>query len=425
MIYLLYNSLVFLLLPFSLPILALLLLRKKYRTGLVNRLGIVAPVPEKYRKGKVIWFHAVSVGEVLASMPLIRLYRQRFPDAFLLLSTVTVTGNMTAKSKIPEIDSLVFFPFDFIWSVRNSINTIRPDIFIFFETEIWPNFINTLKKNKVPAILVNGRLSRKSFDSYRRLGFLWRRVLDDISFFSVQTEHARDLFARLGVPDGKLAVTGNMKYEQVMTNSGSPPDFFRKFRHESIETIFLAGSTHDGEEEIILDAMIELKKRGVKIYPVIAPRHLERIPKIETLITEKGLKSIRRSSLSDTSLLANHDIMLLDTMGELTNAYGGATLVFIGGSLVPVGGHNILEAAVCEKMVMFGPYMSNIADISEEFINREAAVMVKDSSDMVQSIMCLLDDRKKLDRMGKNGREIVLENQSAVPGNVEILERFF
>jgi 3-deoxy-D-manno-octulosonic-acid transferase len=426
--FLAYNIAVFLILPLAIAFLAVqVIIHRRYRESVIPRLGFLPrTLKESPQQESVFWIHAVSVGEVMAAAPLVKRLRQSYPQARLLVSTITQTGQATAAQKLPEADEIFYFPYDLPWIVAKVIRKISPSIFIFLETEIWPNFLFALAQERIPAVMVNGRLSSGSYKGYRLLLPFFRKVLGTVSLFSVQTDLDRERLVALGVDPRKVVRTGNMKYDQAIVSSSEGPEDVKKgLKLPTSCRLIMAGSTHEGEEEAITACYRKL----VRAYPntrlMLAPRHLDRLEKIEGLLHRQGFMSVRKTKVESAafSVLPPETVILLDTLGELQRLYSAASLVFVGGSLVPVGGHNVLEPAACAKPILFGPYMENFKEIAQYLMEKEAACQVADADRLFERMLWLLEDPLRADVMGGKAREVVLEQQGVVEKNLDLIHR--
>ncbi len=423
---LIYNLLILILLPAAAGYLAYQrLLRRRYRESLPERFGLFRrPISLPDSCPAVIWIHAVSVGEVVAVTPLVKALRRSFPAAGLVVSTITETGQATARRNLPEADALLYFPLDLPWVVGKFIRRVRPSLFVFVETEIWPNFLCTLARRGIPAVLVNGRISRKSFQGYKWLSFFFRRVLAGVVVFSVRTETDRSRLIDLGLDAERVVTTGNMKYDQAVQEAAAPVRQIRMdLKLPEGCRLIVAGSTHEGEEEALADCYRRLSAENPDIRMMIAPRHLERVEDVEKVLRARGLSSVRKTKIQsgDPSGIPPGAVILLDTLGELQQMYRGADLAFVGGSLVPIGGHNVMEAAAWARPVLFGPYMENFADIAALLVERGGAQRVSDAPDLCHQISRLLQDPLAADEMGRRAKEVILQQRGAVERNLELI----
>lgn len=428
--YLLYNLLIYLLIPLILPYFIFrFFTKKRYRSGIKERLGYYPDERLSRVAGKkVIWLHSVSVGEVIASIPLVMELKNRHPNYSIVMSTVTDTGRETAINKMPFLDAVVFFPFDFNFSVNNAIDKIRPVIFIMLETEIWPNFLNGLNRRNIPAILINGRISDRSYTRYLSVRFFIKEVLKNISAFGMQSAADTERIINMGADKEKVARTGNLKFEHKVKeiSSEAVKDMKSSLNIKEDEKVILAGSTHKGEDEGVIKAYLTICK-AIRELPllIIAPRHLDRLPEIEAILKRYNLSFIRKTMIKKGEASVKYSVILLDTIGELLTLYSIASVVFIGGSLVPIGGHNILEPAIYKKPILFGPYMHNFREIADEFKNKKACVEVKDADEAAKETIHILKNPEIGRGLGERGFSVMVENRGALEKSIKLIERFF
>lgn len=383
---------------------------QKIRKGLKQRLGFLNESINRARNENLIWAHAASVGEVVAMGNLIRAIKKECPDYDFVISTLTTTGQTMARKVIPDARAFIYFPLDFSCIVGRVLDTIKPKLFIITETELWPNFIREAKKRTIPIMVANGRISTGSFRKYKMVKFLMNRVLENIDLFIMQSRMDAERIISLGANSSTVTVTGNLKFD-VGTDILLRP---ANSNLQSNRLIFVAGSTHRGEEGTILDVYEEIRKSYPHIVLILAPRHVQRVSEVEKLLNSRNFKFTRRSELSSPFQGNNlKQIILLDTIGELTHFYALAKIVFVGGSLVPVGGHNILEPASLGKGVLFGPYMDNFEEIAQSFISRGAGRVVSNREELLNSILKLLSNPEELERMGRTALEIVKAHKGA------------
>jgi len=380
-VYLLYSLLltfaIFVLLPWFL----LDALRHgKYVAGLGERLG---DVPEVDAGGRaVIWLHCVSVGETQAARPLARALIERFPSHALVISTTTLTGQRLAREVFrDEATVIIYFPFDWAWSVRRSLRRINPSLVLIMETELWPRFLRECRKTGVPVALVNGRISEKSFKNYRRLGGFIKSVVGTLSLAIMQTDADTQRICALGLAPERARVAGNIKFD-ADTGTGEGVitlELRERFAFDDKRPLIVAASTHAPEEAIMLDAFRQLcGARDNNISRprlLIAPRHPERFNEVAALLESSGFSWTRRSSSPQANDSAS-DVVLLDTIGELRGVYPLAALVFVGGSIAPTGGHNILEPAAAARCIVTGAHTFNFSSIIRDFLERDALVQL-------------------------------------------------
>ncbi len=415
MVYLLYNILLVLSVFFLVPYYLLRGLRYgKSRRGIRERLGYYSPEQlVAIGKKRIVWIHAVSVGETRAAIPLIKQIRTKYPDFQILVTNVTETGHAVALDN-SDIDLCLFFPFDFSWSVHKALSIINPELIIIVETEIWPNFTRLAHQLKIPLVLVNGRISDRSFPRYRVARFLLQPILEQFSAFCMQSQTDAERIITLGAPDGTVENTGNLKFDHALMEVTVEQVQQRKKQYRLPEqvAILVAGSTHDGEEKQLLEGYREIGRQIDRdLLLIMIPRHPERKREIQSLLKELDFKYRLRSSLRKSdSLLSSDEVLLVDTLGEVLDFYSVADLVFVGGSLVPVGGHNPLEAALLSKPVLFGPHMHNFKEISAKLIRAGAGVQVANQQALVRQSVIMLNDPVRCRAMGEAGSSLIAEN---------------
>ena len=412
--YFLYNSILFILLIFFFPLILFKVIKGGGIKELFQRLGFSANLPESIKAGGAVWFHAASVGEVLASAALIEKIRLRWPDKRLIVSTFTAAGNKAATQKLCA-DAVIFLPFDLAPIVKWVLLKIKPDLLILMETELWPSLIIEATSIGTPVMLVNGRISDSSFGRYKILRPLIKGALNRLRLVLTQSSIDSERFAELGVDSARVQETGNIKFDMSIDNTEI--SFLKEWGHP----LFIAGSTRDGEEPYILDAYLELRNSHPDLRLLLAPRHIERAGEIARMMDERGIDYTRRSREKGR---AQSQVVLLDTLGELSSCYKYADIVFIGGSLVPMGGQNMLEPALERKPVLFGPHIGNFREAAAALIKGGGAVMVKDLEDLIKWGDLLLTDDKLRQQMGEKARETVLLNRGVTAKTVDMLAEF-
>lgn len=414
------------------------LFNRKYMSGLGQRLGL-AP-PEEMPAGMndeagsglrpAVWIHAVSVGEALAAKPLIAALRARFPQYRWIISTTTATGQSVARSRLTEADRVCYFPFDWKFSVRRALDAIRPRVVILMESELWLNFLSECESRKIPVIVANGRVSDRSFARSRKFGFFVGRLYSLVTRFAMQSRLDAGRAIELGAPAGRVAVTGNLKFETSSVNDS--PKVVETAKALAIDSspLIIAGSTTEGEEEIVLSAFEGMRKENGlgRVRLLIAPRHPERFDSVARSLKSSQLLVARRSSMEGDCAAA--DVILLDTVGELAALYRFASAVFVGGSLVPKGGHNILEPALYAKPIVVGPHMENFREIATEFLRRGALIQLRSTgaealtAELRNAFARLLGDKGYAETLGSNARLAIDENRGAAARTVEIIAEY-
>src|SRR3989338_6167253 len=357
---------------------------KRYRLGLTERLGFISKLKRaKVRDGKTLWFHAVSVGEASAIYPLYRAFKEKYPHRVVIFSTTTRTGQEWITPKLHAEDIPLYFPLDLYWSVRRVLRQMNPISFIAVETEIWPNFWWLAHRQKIALALVNGRLSDRSFKGYSKVSFFLRPLLNKLSVLICQTSEDAARFLSLGAPRERVMVGGNLKFEIPTDHSElhvQACEFKKKFGLTS-HMILVGGSTHAGEEEILIQCYQKLVKEFPFLRLVLAPRHPERVFEIEQLIANQNFQPILESQERYSEWVSHaRSILVIDRIGKLPQYYALATLVFMGKSLTSHGGQNLLEPAALGKVILFGPYMENFRAIAQEFLKEKAALEVQNAT---------------------------------------------
>ena len=393
--------------------------RAGYQRDVAQRLGRLGEgLPPEPR----CWVHAVSVGESAAAVPLVEGIRARWPELGIVVSTITPTGARIVGERLAGTATHRYFPIDLPGPVRRALDAARPRFFIAIETELWPNFLRALARRRIPAMIANGRISDRSFRRYRWVRGLMRRVLANVSVFAMQTEEDARRIIALGAPPSRVVVTGNLKSDLVPEPAGDDPVAWReRLRLGADARLWIAGSTHRGEEVVVLDAFLRARTRCPDLALLLAPRHPERAGEVEELVRERGLTAARRSRLADDA--PPGAVVILDTVGELAALYALAEVVFVGGSLVPIGGHNVLEPAMRGKPVLVGPHMSNFREGAELLQRSGGGLVVKDGPELERELARLLEDRGLARRMGEAAREAFAGRQGAVSATLDLVGR--
>ncbi len=392
---------------------------RKYVGSLRQRLGYL-PVSFNLDAEPSIWIHAVSVGEALTARALIDELRNGYPRLRIFLSTTTMTGQQVARSHVRGVDDVFFFPFDLGFIVRRTLRIVRPQLFMMMETEIWPNLLRECRRNGVKTMLVNGRISSRSYPRYRLARPFFRRVLRDLDGACMQSDESARRLIDIGIDPVKVSVTGSLKFDALeLPGHGESGAIargryrvLRYFRVADERPVLVAASTLKGEEEPVLRAFARIKRELPSTLLVIAPRKPERFAEAEALAIDAGFTVTRRTELP-VDAEPRSDVVILDTIGELAALYQIATAVFVGGSLVDAGGHNILEPAICGKPIVVGPHMSNFAEITRTFLENGAAEQVPDATALEETLLALLSDPVRRARLGAAARALVEANRGA------------
>ncbi len=424
--YLLYTLLGFLYCIALLPALFYEAVRyKKYIGTLRQRFGYL-PISLNVDGEASVWIHAVSVGEVLSARALIGDIRRLYPTLRLFLSTTTIAGQQVARASVPGVDAVFYFPLDFPFIIRRMLGIVRPRLFIMMETEIWPNLLRVCRQAGVKTVLVNGRISARSYPRYRLIRTFVRGVLDDIDHCCVQSAETKERLLEMGADPGRLTVTGSLKFDSLQLPAGRQPRgidrVLRFFDVSEDRIVIVAGSTLRGEEAVLFRVFDRLRGTSRDALLIVAPRHPERFAEVERLSLEAGFDTIRRTDLPiDAEPRA--EVVVLDTIGELAQLYQIATIVFVGGSLVPAGGHNILEPAIFGKPIVFGDHMDNFREIADAFLAARAGIQVSSEQALESALRRLLADAGERRRLGEAARGVVEANRGAKDKSLEVIGR--
>lgn len=403
------------------PISLLFYLSNKRRKEMKERLGIVPDyILKNLQNKKCIWMHAASVGEVLSLIPIIKLLNNKVSNYEIIVSTMTKSARNVIKNRIPEIKNYIYIPLDVSICVKKAVNTIKPDVFLMSETEIWPNLLFELKRNGAKILLINGRISKKSFKLYKLVKNTFKKVLMNIDCFNMSSEEDSSRIMELGADKNKIKILGHSKFDinikkEVLDKINKDFEFIKG------KKVIIAGSTHEGEEEIILEVYEKLITEIQNIFLIIAPRHLERLNNVEQLLITRGIKFIKRSEL----LVDSHfQVILLDTVGELSFIYSLATVSFVGGSLVNIGGHNVIEPAFFEKPVLFGQYTQNFRDITKALMDSGGGIEIKTKEELYSNIKKLLSSDEECRKIGELAKKTIEEYKGGTIKNVSDILAF-
>jgi len=409
----------------------------KYLSNLGERLGFSFPALEKSpaQRPGAIWIHAVSVGEALSGVTLARRLKEAYPDRRLVISTTTVTGQKLARERMPFADAIIYFPLDWMFCVRRAMNAVQPSLVLVLETEIWPNFLREARRRNAPVLFISGRISDRSFARYQKylgaFGFFLRPFLKDAlsnaSAFFMQSEQDAHRIRLLGAPIDRVVVSGNLKYDLELPAATPIANWLEAETNRSGRSpIIVAGSVVATEEPLALIAFGTLQGEYPKALLVLAPRKPERFDAAAEFIDESHRKFIRRSQLpipaaqsqvsatsSASTLPDDVTVLLLDSIGELASLYRLADGAFVGGSLVPSGGHNILEPAAFGKIPVFGPSMENFSEMASRFVAANAAVQVESPEDVGVAWIEFFRNPERMKKMGETARNLVESSRGA------------
>ncbi len=405
---------------------------RKRRKTVLQRLGIaVTPELRDLKTSdsglRPLWVHALSVGEVLSAVSLARALKQKYPGRPVVFSASTLTGFETASRLFQnDLDAVFYFPYDLIFSIRSVINRIHPALVVIVETDIWPNFLSEMKRRLIPVILVNARLSDHSYSGYRRFSRLTSPIFQCFSFVCAQSGEDARRFMGLGLPAGKVTIAGNLKYD-------SPPDLASENTIRSLRRILsgithqqclVAGSTHPGEEAILLKAFSRLRTRIPALCLILAPRDIDRANEIRNLAVSDGLTADLLTQMEDSPALDPPNVVVVNTIGHLKTLYALSDVAFVGGSLIDFGGHNPLEPAAFAKPILLGPHTGDVAESCNRLLASGGAQVVHDTTELVQAALTLLKSPERSRTMGENAFQILQENQGALEKTLNAIGRF-
>jgi 3-deoxy-D-manno-octulosonic-acid transferase len=413
--YIFYNLLLFLILIIYSPVLLYKKITKKNKKNIYELFGIYS---DKFKnivnKEKIIWVHAVSVGETVAASPIVKELKKEITNYKIIFSTTTFTGQNMAHKIIKDADAIIYFPFDLPFAVKRALNTINPDLIMIIETELWPNFIRISKKRSHNIIYANGRISDSSFKKYKYLGSIMPKMLNNIDYLAMQSEEDKKRVVELGANQNKVSNLGNTKFDQSYSTISKEKklEYLDQFNISEDNLVFVAGSTHDDEEINLIKIYKELKNKFPNLYFILAPRDIERADEIKKIFSENNIDSIKRTDI-ENKIPKRNNVLILNTIGELAQIYSLADLVFVGGSMMGKGGHNILEPAAHGKLVFFGPDMSNFKDSTQLLLENNVGVQVQNWPELKEELEYYLENKNELKNKGEKARKIILENKGA------------
>jgi len=426
--YLIYNILLLLSALFLVPYYGLkILLTGKYRKSVGPKLGMIPSAIFDGMAGQPrIWVHAVSVGEVTAAAPIVFSLRDLFPQACIVLSTSTETGREMAQRIVPAATCHIYYPLDIPCVVRKVIRLVKPDIFVPVETEIWPNFIKACRDAGIRIVIVNGRISPRSFKRYRITGFFWKKVLEMVDEIGVISEVDADRLQAIGVHPSRIQVMGNAKFDSLAAkvDPALKDEMARTLNVREGERVFVAGSTHEGEEEIVFRVYRKILERYPHFKLIIVPRHIERGQDVLAIARQSGFSDvITMTEIRGGKRPSDERVIIIDVIGELFKVYGLATVVFCGGSLVPRGGQNILEAAAWGKIVFYGPSMDDFMDEKALLEEAGAGIPVRNGDELFEKTLGFVKDSQLLLKKGDAAKQVVITNSGAARRYAEMIRR--
>ena len=420
-----YNILLTVLIIIVGPIaLVALLLRPRYRVGLGQRLGLLpADITQLAQQSSPFWLHAPSVGELLATRPFLQALKERFPDVPCLVSVQTATAHQAATHRLPEADGVFYSPLDYPLISRWVLRRIRPRMFLFTETEMWPNMLIGLAAQRIPTLLVSGRFSARAQYRYGLLSPVFRQVFQAITASCMQTQDDAQRLITAGADAHRVMVTGNFKVDAISLSDDAGREILTRAGLAS-RLLLIGASTHASEEDILLQTFRMLRKDVPQLLLLLAPRHPERFPQVEALLREGNYRAIKRSALSASTSPAPADteVFLLDTLGELASFYAAASLVFVGGSLIPgPGGHSVIEPALAGIPVCFGPHTRNFASIVASLKHAQAGMEIRDAQSLADTALPLFTDVRLQHETGNRARATIEQEQGAVQRTLAIV----
>jgi 3-deoxy-D-manno-octulosonic-acid transferase len=389
-----------------------------------ERWGLYAPnfLRQEGRR-PTIWLHAASVGEVRVSLSLLPEVKKAYPRHRFVISTTTTQGRAVA-AQAEGIDTAFLAPLDLPWIVRRAMKRINPRLLLVAETELWPNLLQEVKRAGIPLILFNGRISRKSFRFYLPLRFFFRGVVRNFCALCLKSDVDKERMIRLGAFPQTIQVTGDIKFHQIAPVVANHDKRLRQeLRLPADVPVLIAGSTREGEEELVIGIFKELRAEFPRLMMILAPRHVQRVPRVEGLLKAHGVRWVKRTMISDKH--RPEDVIVLDTVGELTAVYEVGTAIFVGGSFAKVGGHNILEVVALGKGVIFGPHVENIRDVARLVVEREAGIQVQTPDEFREAVKRLLIDSRLREGMGRRGLAFIREQQGAVEKTMKIIKAWY
>lgn len=386
--------------------------------GWAQRLGFVKPLPAERQ---CIWIHAVSVGEMIAARPLVQALRRQYPEKQLLITNMTPTGLALARQLCDDQLAVVYVPYDVPDVVQRFLRRVQPELVIIMETELWPNLVHYTAQRGVPIMLANARLSARSAQGYARMGWMIRPMLQQLRYIMVQSQPESERFLALGAKPEQLVITGSIKFDVPVPVDLVEAGVALRASWGTKRPVFIAASTHGGEEEKILRVFAAVAKVVPEVMLILVPRHSDRFDAVAALCEQQGFSVVRRSQ--GLPCTATTQIFLGDTLGELFLYYAAADLAFVGGSLVPIGGHNLLEPAMLGLPVITGPHIFNFQEIYRLLTAADALIKVDDEVELPAKIVQLLQDETQRQKMGANAKKVVANNHGALAKHIDFISQ--
>lgn len=380
---------------------------------IIERFGLSLP-KDYHLKQRRIWVHALSVGEVISAIPLIDAIKLEYPGKEIVFTVTTSKGLLIAGKELNNKVNILPMPLDFWWSINRIRKHINPYFFVLVETDIWPGILNNLSKRNIKCFLVNGRISPRTFKAYKRFSFFVKPVFNKFALCMMQSEHDSKRLIETGIDQNKILTTGNIKFDRqwVPMKNQERDDWLNKLSLNANDDIWVAGSIHKEEDKIILNVFLRLKEQFPRLRLILAPRNIEESDAIQKIAKEMGIKSILKTDLHNNK--KPFDVLILNTIGELSRIYGLGKIAYVGGSMVSLGGHNPLEPASFGCPVLFGPYMHNFVLMSDLILKDEGAIQVNNETELFENIKKLLEDSGFCGKIGKNSKKFVDKHQGAI-----------
>jgi 3-deoxy-D-manno-octulosonic-acid transferase len=426
--YILYNIILMVAALFVVPYFLLkIIFTGKYRQSFVQKLGgRQTKMLAHLQDGPRVWIHAVSVGEVTAAAPIVASLKMKRPEVEIIFSTSTETGQEMARKFIKGAAAFIYFPLDIQYIVRKMIKLVNPDVFVLVETELWPNFLQVCKICHIQALMVNGRISPRSYNKYRLTRLFWKRILYNLNAAGMIAEIDAVRLQNIGMDSTKINVLGNAKYDALAALAAPAlrEEIARRFNARQNERFFVAGSTHEGEEKIIIHVYQELLKHYPELKLIMVPRHIERTNDVLGLLRQANIDDVvTLSDINKGRKRKDERVIVVDVIGELFKVYSLASVVYCGGSLVPRGGQNILEAAAWGKVIFYGPSMEDFS--AEKALMEEAGcgVTIKNAEELLHGIIQALENPAEMKRRGERGKAVVLANIGAAARYADLISK--
>jgi 3-deoxy-D-manno-octulosonic-acid transferase len=403
--------------------------RGNWQQGFAQRFGrFGSKFKQAITNRQRIWMHAVSVGEVGVCTQLIRALEPRLPNVKIVVSTTTTTGMEELEKRLPNHISRIYYPVDYRRCVSHALNTVRPEAIVLVEAEIWPNFIWKARDMGIPLFLVNARLSDRSFPRYKRFGFLFRRLFRTFSAVGAQNESDAAKLRQLGCRPECIEVVGSLKFDAAKLDEGrrlDVPAMLEQLGVPPTARILVAGSTHAGEEALLADQFLRLRRKFQDLFLILVPRHFERGREVGRELEARGIKFLYRTEITHSTRCEPNQVecLLVNTTGELKHFYEQASLIFIGKSLTAQGGQNPIEPGALGKAMVFGPHMQNFTEVARNFLARNGAVQVRNAEELETALSDLLGDQARREQLGQNALAVVHENQGAIERTVDMILR--